>query len=354
MKVVFVPDGSKSNPYQSSLAEALKNLGVDVKLFSGLGKLPLLTVLKYYQPDIIHLHWIHGFIVSSSKILTLIRGFRFLFELWILKSKGVKLIWTVHNILEHERRNPNLELFFIKKSVKYFDRIIVHCKYALDAVMKTYCLPEKLRSRIYVIPHGNYIGQYPNSVSREEARRFFSISEEDIVFLFLGQIRPYKGVLNLIESFSKLDMPNVRLIIAGKPLNQQLKYEIEKKASNNSRIILKLEFVPDEKLQIYLNAADIVVFPYHDILTSGSIVLAMSFGLPIISPKLGCVAEIVEENKGGILYDPTNSAGLLESMRKIQKLNKEDLSKMGMHNLQKAKELDWGTIADLTLGVYKR
>ena len=64
----------------------------------------------------------------------------------------------------------------------------------------------------------------------------------------------------------------------------------------------RLGFVPDDELQVYLRAADVVATPFLEILTSGSVLLAMSFERAVIAPRRGCVAETVGDD-GGILYD---------------------------------------------------
>ncbi|WP_242482112.1 glycosyltransferase, partial [Trichormus variabilis] len=66
------------------------------------------------------------------------------------------------------------------------------------------------------------------------------------------------------------------------------------KIDNEPNIKFIPGFVPSEKLQIYLNACDVVVFPYRDILTSGAVMLAMSFGRACIAPRKGCIAEVLD------------------------------------------------------------
>ncbi|MCL6557362.1 MAG: glycosyltransferase family 4 protein [Firmicutes bacterium] len=352
MLSIFAPWG-EANPYQRELARALASLGVEVVPGRSAAYFPLLTAARASgsMPIILHLHWTHGFMVASSTFKTLVKGLRFLLELAVLKLRGVKLVWTVHNLLEHERRHPLLELMFTCIAVRFYDHLIVHSDYARKAVMNTYRLSRRFKEKITVIPHGHYLGCYENSISRSKARQRLGIGEDEIVFLYIGQIRPYKGVPHLLESFLKLDVPRIRLVVAGRPSTGQLKEEIERKAEKDPRVVLRLEFIPDDELQIYLNAADVVVLPYHDILTSGSAVLAMSFGRAVIAPRLGCVTEVIEEGKGGFLYDPADGDGLFKAMRKAIQ---EDLSAMGDYNLRKARELDWTRIAEATLEVYRR
>ncbi|NLZ53195.1 MAG: glycosyltransferase family 4 protein [Thermoanaerobacteraceae bacterium] len=351
MKVLFLPDGSRSNPYQRELAEALKRHGVDVTLSDGIGRLPILGAIRARgKPDILHLHWTHGFLIASSRVKTVIKSLRFLFELLVVKFLGIKIVWTVHNLLEHERHHPQLELFFNRILVRLYDHLIVHCSFAREAVIQTYRLPDRSKAKISIIPHGHYINSYENKLSQEEARARMKLAKEDRVFLYLGQIRPYKGVLQLIDTFRKLESPQAKLVIAGKPANEAIEAAVKKRCRLDNRILTFLQFVPDREIQLYMNAADVAVFPYQDILTSGAALLAMSFGKPIIIPNIGCVPEIVD-CQGGFLYDPSKEEGLLEALK--QALGR-DLATMGKHNIDKARNFDWDVIAQKTVEVYQQ
>ena len=67
-------------------------------------------------------------------------------------------------------------------------------------------------------------------------------------------------------------------------------------------------------MQMYLRAADAVVLPYKDVLTSGSAILAMTFGQPVIAPAIGCLPESLGA-EGTILYDPSTPDGLERALR---------------------------------------
>ena len=53
-------------------------------------------------------------------------------------------------------------------------------------------------------------------ISIVDAKQKFNIKENDFVYLYLGFIKPYKG----IENFNKLKIENKKLIIAGSVLNK--------------------------------------------------------------------------------------------------------------------------------------
>jgi glycosyltransferase involved in cell wall biosynthesis len=111
-------------------------------------------------------------------------------------------------------------------------------------------------------------------------------------------------------------------------------------------------FVPNDALEIYLNAADVFVLPVCSIFNSGSILLAMSFGLPCIAPRLGGLPETLRED-GSLLYDPTQPDGLLAALQ-LAIRRKSELSQSGRANLQRAKNWTWDQVADRTAEVYSQ
>jgi glycosyltransferase involved in cell wall biosynthesis len=72
--------------------------------------------------------------------------------------------------------------------------------------------------------------------------------------------------------------------------------------------------VPSENLQLYLNACDVVVLPYREDLTSGAAMLALSFGRPVVAPRMGTLEELLTDDCG-VLYDPRSDAALVDAMR---------------------------------------
>lgn len=166
----------------------------------------------------------------------------------------------------------------------------------------------------------------------------------------MGKVRPYKGVFELIESFTDLNIPETQLIIAGKPVDEAMKNSIKKQISGAKNIEFIPDFIPDEQIQIYMNACDAVIFPYRDILTSGAIILAMSFAKACIAPRKGCIGELLDD-MGSFLYDGENQEGLGEAIKKAV-TQKHELLQMGAHNLQLAQKLAWSGIAEQTFRVY--
>lgn len=351
MKVIFIPF-SKDNPYQKDLAAALRKSGVEVISEIGfscsfftytLFKL----IINHWKPDILHIHWLDPYIYSHSRLKSLLKSFVFILDMLIIRMLGIKIIWTVHNLVVHDGKFVRLEYAIISLFASMCDGVIVHSESALDEVGRRYAVPAGIT---VVIPHGNYINTYSNNTSRAEARRKLGIPESEHVFLYFGKIRPYKGLEKLVEIFKSTDPANSRLIIAGKAPDLSVASDIKKSCAESQKIIPVISFIPDEEIQLYMNAADTVVLPYTNIFTSGSLLLAMSFGKAIIAPSTGSIPDILDHN-GGFLYDPNDPSGLKKA---LENSFNHDLSAMGKYNYIQAGKYDWDNIARLTYSFYRK
>jgi beta-1,4-mannosyltransferase len=350
MKVLMLPDASQSNPYQRELAAALQKCDVQVTLCK-FNRMPILrAIIACGKPVILHLHWTDGFIVARSWSRTLAKSLRFFLELLVVKVLGIKVVWTVHNLSNHDKIKKGYEIFVNRLLVRFYDGIIVHCLFAQKAVIRLYKIPDYLVDRIQVIPHGHYINCYENRITRKDARARLNYKEDTVLFLYLGSIRPYKGLIELLDAFHATDNQRIRLLIVGSPANEIIKAEVLRRCKTDCRIGTYFHVVPENEIQLFMNAADVAVFPFTDILTSGSVLLAMSFGKAIIVPRIGCIPETLN-NQGGILYDSDDEVGLLEA---IQKALSCDLQNMGRYNYDKVEQYDWEEIARKTREIYCR
>ena len=353
-RVIHLP--AYRDPYQESLLDNLKAIDIDVKYGKSFVSISVIdisilhNIFKQFKFHIIHLHWQHPFLITDSKFGTIVKASLFIGQLVIAKVLGVKIVWTVHNITDHENKYNELELLFCKILAHCVDAIIVHCRAAKCNIKSVYKIKKK--DNIFIIPHGNFLNYFRNTVSQSEARNQLKISSRDLTFLFLGLIRPYKGVLELIDSFQKLDVSPAKLIIAGKVPNEQLADRICKKAMGKVNIRLLFGHIPDDEIQNYMNAANIFVLPYRDILTSGGVLTGMSFGKAIISPNIGCIPEVLDSS-GGFFYDPDERDGLLIALKQATKVSRARILEMGNYNLERAKKLNWRDIAMSTCRVYE-
>lgn len=338
------------NPYQGNVADALEDRGVSVTLASGYPLQTLRTLASEGFPDVLHLHWISAYLVADGRFRSAVKTVTFVTGLLIARLFGTRIVWTAHNLLEHERRHPAFERYCKQFLVnRVFDRVFVHWPSARRRLVEEFDLSGEATDDVVTIPHGHYVGDYPDDVDRRTAREELDLPAEAFVFLYFGRIRAYKQVPRLLEAFRSLDEDDVRLVVAGNATDDELRERVAARASADDRVRTVLEYVPDEDVQTYMNAADAVVFPFRDIFTSGSVLLAMSFGKAVVAPASGCLPDVVGE-EGGILYDPDDPDALTVGIREALAC---DVASMGRRNYETVLEYGWDDVAERTADAYR-
>jgi glycosyltransferase involved in cell wall biosynthesis len=326
----------------------LADLGVEVR-GTVTGRFLLPWVIRQ-RADVLHLHWLNQFSDAKTPIRALIKLASFITELLILRLLGVRIVFTAHNLIPHESKFPKIDLLCTAMVTRIAHATVAHGESARDILVERCRL--RRADRIHVVPCGNYSTAYPNTIDSAAARRRLGIPGSDTVFLFLGAIRPYKGVPELIDAFSQITEEEVRLLIAGRPWGVELENELMAKCSQDQRIGYYPGVVENEDIQVFMNAADVVVLPYKDILTSAAAVLAMSFAEPCVAPRLGCLADVLDE-KGAFLYDPSETNGLLNAMLRATEKSANELEAMGQYNFRRAQEWSWEHIAGKHFDMYR-
>ncbi len=351
----MMPNFGGGSIYQYLLAKELFNEGIEVvfpnKLNRGIFLFPISRNVLQLKIRLIHMHWVEGYsgFSSKNKISSVVKFLIFIIDVYIVKYLlKAKIVWTIHNLYSHECIYRKLEKLGRKFFSKKVDAIICHCKYAKKEFIKEF---GALENKIHLIKHGNFTC-YENQISKEKARENLNYERNDFIYLIFGSIRPYKGTTNCVESFKKLRKnSNVKLLIAGKSINNEIKRDIINQIKDSPNINFISEFIATDKIQVYLKASDIIVYPFNKILTSGGIFLGMSYGKPIIAPRLGCIPETLDE-RGAFFYNSQENNGLLIALEEALD-NKNKLKEMGQYNLKLAKNFDWKDIAKETKKIYE-
>lgn len=282
-----VTQGEYSNPYRDLLYTHLSEYGVRVCPYSRR------LLVQDPPPSIWHIHWPTTNLRTPSPLQAIASSLRFLCALHLLRLRGTKTVWTVHNLRSHDADHPYLESILWALFVRSLDGIICMSPSVKQRALSQHPVLQNVPTAI--IPHGHYREAYPNTASREEAREALALPSTAPIIAFVGRIRPYKNVPALIRAFRQLDDPEARLLIAGVPDPPALADELRTLAQSSDRIRLELKFIPDEDLQYYLKAADLVTLPYRRILNSGSALLGLSFDRPILVPHQGALPDLQQE-----------------------------------------------------------
>ncbi|NJL19686.1 MAG: glycosyltransferase [Leptolyngbyaceae cyanobacterium SM1_3_5] len=349
VQVLMMPDYRVENPYQTLLADALQQQ-VSVYFPTGYRRIfPIFRAIKdcAFPIQALHLHWINPYNKGGNWLKRSIYSLKFLTDILITRLSGVKVVWTIHNRLSHEAQFSGLELWTIRQLVKLVDRIIVHHQAARSELAKLYQFnPDKAT----VVPHGHYRTIYEEAIDRAEAKAILGLPPTGKIYLNLGMLRPYKGIERLLEVWR--DHPEITanhtLLIAGKPLDDAYEQQLVKQVAATKGAVLHPGFVKDNSIPVYFSAADVVILPFENILTSGSLVLAMSYSKPIIAPRLGSIPETIG-TADWLLYEADEEQGLLRAIEKSTEVNLNELERL---TGEMGDRLSWDSIAHKTAQLY--
>ncbi len=336
----------RANPYGGLLARAMAPLGVELE--AGFARDLSAEWLRENRGrvDVLHLNWPYYMYNSPDLAERIARCADLIGRLALARSLGYKIVWTVHNLYPHDSPYPDLDRLARLAITHLATAVIAHCQHAADLVAEHFFR----REGVFVIPHGHFIDPYPNTCTRAEARQRMGIPGERFVFVSFGNLKPYKGLDSLWEAFASLQGDDLVLLLALKTRDPYSAEMIERARRADPRIVIyTAQFFGVEEFQFFLNAADAAVLPFTQVLTSGTAITALSFGLPVIAPSLGCLPELIDE-RTGILYAPGDPSALREAMAAIRGC---ELAPLREAAYRRAESLSWDGIARLTLEAYR-
>jgi len=291
MKVLFAPDWRKGVPYQTLLAEALTALGVEVEFLAHYKRLlPLSRLVENRTFDVLHLHWPEAYYPQRHDGFDWFRQARFTIDL-ARAVRGHPLVFTAHNLGPHNRAaefhgEQNMHAVFTTAR-----GIIAHSAAARDCILKTHGVAP---DRVHVIPHGDLSPSLGTPVPRMEAVQKLGLENEPLCLMF-GTVEPYKQIEEVIAHW-RTARPKATLTIVGKPSNAAYAAHCRQLAAGLDNVSLRLEWLPDEQLRLWLSAANAAIFNYRTIFTSGAASLARSWGVPILIPRRLHTVDLAEPN----------------------------------------------------------
>ncbi len=319
MKVGYFPFKPGGNPYQSLFAEAIEQAGYELQCIPPYKLFPVQKAV-FSKVDLLQLDWPHDWYRGKNVFTSLIKHVMYLDGIRRLRS--VPVVWTAHNLIAHDAENVDFERRMIQKLINVADGIIVMSNLAESQLKETYEVSSN--THVKVIPHGHYIDVYRNNIERHAARERLGVAKDEKVVLSFGRILPYKGLECLIETFGQLAQKNTRLLIAGSCNSPEYLLKLKSMAAELStehcRIQIEARFVVDDEVQVFFNAADFVVLPFQNILNSGSLLLAMSFGKHVVAPSIGSIGEVAY-SKAWTSYSPNDENGLVSALGRALEKN---------------------------------
>lgn len=260
----------------------------------------------------------------------------------MIKTAGFKIIGVVHDVSNFAAEDNS----FAKKMIfgKLTDALIVHNQYSYEELKKEIA-PETL-NKVHIIKHGCYTRFINNKILRNEALSALNLSPEFQYILFFGLIKKVKGLEILLEAL-KNTSENIKLIIAGKPWQNDFSAyeEMINKNGLQDKIVKYIRFIEDEEKDLFFKAASAIVLPYKKIYQSGVLLMAMSYGTPVIASELPAIREIIDHGVDGLLFSLERPEILSQQINELleNKVLQKQLSDNAIDKI--VSEYSWNTIA---------
>ncbi|MCX6186434.1 MAG: glycosyltransferase [Bacteroidetes bacterium] len=212
----------------------------------------------------------------------------------IKKKSSAKIIAITDNIIPHENK------FFDSAFTNYFlqtcDGFLSMSRAVFEQVMQRQ--PNKPRT---YVAHPMY-DMFGEQLSKSNAKKALGLDENTNYLLFFGFIRKYKGLQLLLESFAdkRLKALPIKLIVAGEFYEDHKPYdELIVQLGLENRLVLATDFIPNNKVNQYFSAADMVVQTYLNATQSGVTQIAYFYDKPMLVTDVGGLAELVPHQKVG-------------------------------------------------------
>jgi glycosyltransferase involved in cell wall biosynthesis len=195
-----------------------------------------------------------------------------------LKKAGVRIVFLVHNVMPHEPRLWD----------RFLGRLALSA--GQDFIVQTEKESERLRllfpqAKPAVTPHPIYAMFSNHLVAPEKAREKLNIPTDAKTLLAFGIVRPYKGLVFLLEALEILRKKgeDYHLIIAGEFWEPEQTYRSQMKSAGIEDLVhIYNYYIPNEEIPTFFAAANVFVAPYIDGTASGAVKMALGFGLPTI------------------------------------------------------------------------
>lgn len=297
MKTLFCPCHDNVNESINKEIRFLNNMGVETYDFSDFKKRPL----ELFSLDVVNLNW-YDDINEKNQLKAYFILIKKLIVISLLKIAKVRIIYTFHNKAAHDGKSKKANLILKRNLMKRADVISLLSHDSKDYVKKITGIDMK-ESKFFFVGHPVYDSTLGDFV--------ISPNQNELTVLYFGMVRQYKNIELLIKVWNELGFKHARLIIAGKPINDDYKKSIINAVKSSDNIELKLNFIPDNELDKLILESHIVISPLDIVssMNSGTLIKAMSMGRTIIMPDIEMTYDYDTSNMFLYHYDSEQSHG---------------------------------------------
>jgi len=272
-------DKDTQNPFLTIFLGGLRQAGLRVS------SLETVEAISGTEADIVLIHWPERIFAEAGSRWKLAGIIHDLLSALKARPAGTKVVWLVHNTEPHDAR-PLQQLIwptYIAALIRQVDGILTLSPGTLDIVRRRY--PALARVSGEGMWHPAYRDVVLAPAGRAAARAELEWDATHRVLGYCGQIRPYKGLEDLVRAFRGCAGPDLRLLIAGMTRNRAYSASLAAMAAGDPRIVLRFDTLSAEAFRAATAVCDITVAPFRRYLHSGSLVYSLSAQTPVLTPR---------------------------------------------------------------------
>ena len=259
----------------------------------------------------------------------------------IFRLFRLKIIAIAHDVESFEKNETALVSKVVYQN--FLDTIVAHNHFSFDVIKDKF--NNRTSRKTKIIKHGGHLTVINTEITKMDALEKLNLDSEYQYALFFGQIKKVKGLDVLLEAFPD-NLPDLKLVVAGKPWKDDFSeyQKIIDKRKINDKVHTIIRYITEEERDLLYNAASFIILPYKEIFQSGVLLMAMSYGLPIIVSDLEANKEVLKSEEA-LFFESENIADL---RKKIQELNDnielgKDMAKKVQNKIKT--DYDWDTIS---------
>ncbi len=273
-----------------------------------------ITFLVRRPPSVLVVQWWSAAVWHSELVLAV-----------VARALGAKVVIEVHEVVDPGEGATRIGRLWVRwvapALLARADHVVVHSA-ADRALVAEHLGVDAARTTVIPIP---VLDAYDLGEVREPVA---AAAEGTCRLLFFGTIRPYKGLEHLVDAFAQLCAEDEdtawHLTVVGETWEGWTRPARRIRTSPVAdRITFVNRYVRDEEVDHHFATADVVVLPYLRSTTSGPLLVAMAYGLPVVATRVGGLPESVEGYGGAVLCDPGDVDALVEAVRKAETLRGE-------------------------------
>lgn len=265
--------------------------------------LSLIRKLISEKPDILHAH--------SPFVASLIAR-------QVRKKRRVPYVMTYHTRFEREfdshlknKMFRNVSEKFLVNNLSATDELWVVSEGCADSLRRV-----GYTGKYHVMHNGtDFEKGVADSYDVTELRREYKVSDNEILFLYVGRVEWYKNIRMSIDALYQLKQDGVKFkfLVVGKGLGvENIKKYVAERGMNE--IIFTGPVYDREKLRVFYSAADLFLFP-STFDTAGLVVMeAAACNCPSLLVRGSCAAEIAVEGQNAYMCDE-NATGVYNGIR---------------------------------------